>query len=367
MTTTCGKEKAIRIGVILPLTPSTEGGDDRSDDGKAAHKGLELFLEDLKSNIIFEVRDNRGDPAESIRLVREFADANAAMIIGPFYSDTALAAGETAQSKGIPMLAPSATLPSVTQSGDYVFRACFLDRQQAVEMARFAYQERGLRRMVSFSDLNYPYCLGLSEDFESEFARLGGRVLQRYYFRSDKEAIEQIEEIAAVHPDLIYFSAYAKVVVSVLGAVGPRWRGITVLGADGWDTPELKNVHPPLPNEVSFFITNHFDPNEENPRTIDFLNRFEESFEEPPGQLSALAYDACLLAEAACQAAGVRLTRDSVQRKLMELRGISGLTGTFSFDEDGNPKKSLVIQQLVIRNEDPSLELVKRTAVPDKN
>tara|TARA_B100000959_G_scaffold171150_1_gene179229 strand:+ start:9228 stop:10382 length:1155 start_codon:yes stop_codon:yes gene_type:complete len=365
----CSEDTVVRVGVILPLPElESDGGDSqgRESDGEAARFGFELFSKDEGSqDLEFIYRNNLGDPVESIRLVRELDDLGVKMILGPPYSDTALAAGETAQSLGVPLITPSATLPSVTQGKNYVFRACFLDRQQAKEMVKFAYRDRELRRLVTFTDLNHSYSIGLSRDFEAEFSKQGGKVIRRFYFRSSDEAKTQIDSIVKENPDVVYFPSYADEVVSVLEAIGPRWKGLTVLGADGWDTPKLFEMKKALPLGVEVFLTNHFDPFEERKdKQIDFTTRFIEEFGASPGQLSALSYDVGLIAREVCSK-GASISRNEVQRNLVALNNIVGLTGTFSFDSDGNPKKSMVIQQLAVQGGKPTLEFVKRTDVSD--
>ncbi|HJM40264.1 MAG TPA: hypothetical protein QGG59_09130, partial [Planctomycetota bacterium] len=108
-----------------------------------------------------------------------------------------------------------------------------------------------------------------------------------------------------------------------------------------------------------------FDPFEERKdKQIDFTTRFIEEFGASPGQLSALSYDVGLIAREVCSK-GASISRNEVQRNLVALNNIVGLTGTFSFDSDGNPKKSMVIQQLAVQGGKPTLEFVKRTDVSD--
>ena len=62
-------------------------------------------------------------------------------IVGPNRSTYAVVVGEIAQNHGIPMMATSATNPSVTAAGDFVFMAAFTDDFQGVAMAAFALQD----------------------------------------------------------------------------------------------------------------------------------------------------------------------------------------------------------------------------------
>ena len=63
------------------------------------------------------------------------AEEKVSAIVGPNRSTYAVIVGEIAQSHGIPMMATSATNPSVTAAGDFVFMAAFTDDFQGVAMA----------------------------------------------------------------------------------------------------------------------------------------------------------------------------------------------------------------------------------------
>ena len=61
-------------------------------------------------------------------------------LIGAGASGNSLAAAPLAQAGQVPLISPSSTNPAVTQAGDYIFRACFIDAFQGEAMARFAAQ-----------------------------------------------------------------------------------------------------------------------------------------------------------------------------------------------------------------------------------
>ena len=59
-------------------------------------------------------------------------------VIGEVASSRSLAAAPQCQANQMPMLSPASTNPKVTQVGDYIFRACFIDPFQGATMAKFA-------------------------------------------------------------------------------------------------------------------------------------------------------------------------------------------------------------------------------------
>src|SRR5204862_7931082 len=101
----------------------------------------------------------------------------AVAIIGAGASGNSLAAAPKAQSARVPLIAPSSTNPAVTQAGDYIFRACFIDGFQGEVMAKFAANTLKAKRVAIMLDFNPPYSRGLTEFFELSFAKLNGQVV----------------------------------------------------------------------------------------------------------------------------------------------------------------------------------------------
>ena len=56
------------------------------------------------------------------------------------YLSRSLEAAPICQDNKIPMISPSSTNPKVTETGDYIFRVCFIDPFQGKVMANFAYE-----------------------------------------------------------------------------------------------------------------------------------------------------------------------------------------------------------------------------------
>ncbi len=59
-------------------------------------------------------------------------------ILGEVASSRSLEAAPICQEAHIPMISPSSTNPKVTETGDYIFRVCFIDPFQGTVMANFA-------------------------------------------------------------------------------------------------------------------------------------------------------------------------------------------------------------------------------------
>src|SRR5207249_6317842 len=154
--------------------------------------------------------DDKGSPEEAARLAGTLIDRYKVIaIVGAGASGNSLAAAPKAQSARVPLIAPSSTNPAVTQAGDYIFRACFIDPFQGEVMAKFAANTLKAKTAAVMLDFNSPYSRGLTEFFENSFTGLGGKVIARQsYTQGDRDYKGQLTALRALNPDVIYIPGY---------------------------------------------------------------------------------------------------------------------------------------------------------------
>jgi len=141
----CAKktEDVLDIGVIAPLTGEI------ATYGVSTKQGIELATEEWNTagginnkKIKLHIVDNKGEPTETTIALNKLIDFDKVIaVLGPVISKCALAAAPIAQQKKIPLLTPTATNAKVTEAGDYIFRACFIDPFQGRIAAKFATQD----------------------------------------------------------------------------------------------------------------------------------------------------------------------------------------------------------------------------------
>src|ERR1043165_1077232 len=144
--------------------------------GQSSHKGTLLAIEDInaaggvlgkKLNFIYE--DNRSTPGESATIVKKLITRdNVVAVLGEVASGRSLEAAPICQANKIPMISPSSTNPKVTETGDYIFRVCFIDPFQGTVMAKFAKLKVKAQKVAVLSDVAAPYSLGLAQFFEEQ-------------------------------------------------------------------------------------------------------------------------------------------------------------------------------------------------------
>ena len=282
------------------------------------------------------IEDDQGSPEEAAQSAGKLIDRyKVVAIIAAGASGNSLAAAPKAQAARVPLIAPSSTNPAVTQSGDYIFRACFIDAFQGEVMAKFAAHTLKAKKAAIMLDFNSPYSRGLTEFFELSFAKLDGHiVVKQSYSAGDADYRGQLSAIKAASPDVIYIPGYYGD-VSVI-AKQARQLGLTIplLGADGWDAPELWELGGDALN--GSYISNHYAAEDPSPTIQKFVQDYRQRYGNlTPDAHAALAYDALRFLAEAIRKAGFA-DKAKLRDALAETKGFAGVTGVINMDHERN-------------------------------
>jgi branched-chain amino acid transport system substrate-binding protein len=297
-----------------------------------------------KLDVIIE--DDKGSPEEAAVVAGKLIDRyHVVAIIGAGASGNSLAAAPKAQAAHVPLIAPSSTNPAVTVVGDYIFRACFIDAFQGEVMARFVVDTLKAKRAAILLDFNSPYSRGLSDFFELSFRKLGGEiVVKQTYSQGDADYRGQLSAIKAGNPEVIYIPGYYADVAII--AKQARQLGLTIplLGADGWDAPELWELGGDALN--GSYISSHYSADDPSETIKRFAQSYRQRYQNlTPDAHAALSYDALrFLADAIQRAGGT--DSQKLRDALATTKDFQGVTGIISMDHDRNAVKPAVILKL---------------------
>jgi branched-chain amino acid transport system substrate-binding protein len=186
--------------------------------------------------------DNRSTPIGA-KVAAEQADAAfARAIIGPGFSSQALAVARVAQAKSIPMISSTATNPQLTRIGNYIFRVCFSDDQQARVMGRFAYDTLNHRKVVTMVNISSDYSLGLVEMFEETFRQQGGTILARTTYKASQSNFRNlVKQAGNPDPDAVFIGGHDESARIILEAEHYGLKAVP-LGGDGWDNSSFYDL-----------------------------------------------------------------------------------------------------------------------------
>lgn len=372
VTAGCGRGGSGGDELVVGVYGSLTGGD--ATFGQSTKMGVELALAELQANkqgkigglaVRTVVEDDQGKAEEAATVVQKLLNQDRVIaVLGEVASSRSLAAAPYCQRAGVPMISPSSTNPGVTETGDYIFRMCFIDPFQGTVMAKFASQNLGLKRVAILKDMKSDYSIGLSQYFTDAFKAAGGEIVaEQAYQAGDADFSGSLTAIKARNPEAIFIPGY----YTEVGLIARKARELGInqvlLGGDGWESEQLLQIGGESLNGA--YYSNHFAADNPEPRLQAFLQAFKAKFGKEPDAIAGLAYDAAnvlflhleRLAEqdaASFAALGSSKAgtpeRKAAQQKLRDLiagtRDFPGVTGNITLDDKRNATKPAVVLEI---------------------
>jgi len=337
----------IKIGLVASLTG------DQKPWGEDSKKGAEMALKEFndaggvngkKVELRVEDSASKAESAKtaSVKLVSEGVIG----IVGEVASGHTEQIIRAAEEKKLPVVAIGATRTDLTANRDYAFRVCYVDDFQGPVMAKFAFEEQGVRKVAIITDKKQPYSQGLSESFKNYFVKLGGEVVAEVSYQSGETQFQsQLTELKQKAPQGIFLSGYFTEVGPL--AAQARAAGIQakLFGGDGWDSSQILQSGGDA--IIGGFLCNHYNNKEDRKEVQDFLTKWkaENGGKEPGTTMAALGYDAMKLTLDALKRASAP-SSDALREAIANTENFLGVTGVISLKgHNGNPpKRALVVE-----------------------
>ncbi|MBQ7882411.1 MAG: ABC transporter substrate-binding protein [Treponema sp.] len=351
-------ESTIKIGAVGPLSGSV------AVYGTDCKNGIELAIEEINAaggvngkSIELVSEDDEGNPEKSVSAYKKLVTKDKVnLIVGSLTSGCTMAISSLAQAQKVLMIAPAATATAITDAGDYVFRACFIDPFQGTVGAKFALQTLGSKKAAVLYDVGNDYSVGLTENFVKTFEEAGCEIVAKEsYSTGDKDFNAQLTKIKNANPDVVYLPDYYGTVALIAKQL--RAQGITtpIVGADGWDGL-TDNAGAEVLNG---YYSNHYAADSTDEAVQKFVTSYNTKYNKTPTAFAALGYDSVYMLKDAIAKAG-SADSESVKAALAETNG-DYVTGHITFDEKRNPIKSAVMVELITK--DGKLSTAYKTTV----
>ncbi len=341
----------IKIGINMELSG------DVASYGESTVNGIEMAIDEVNKaggingkTVEIVKYDNKSDAAEATTLATKLmTEDKVVAILGPATSGAFKAEIPVANDNKVPVISGSATADDVTvdASGvkEYAFRICYNDSYQGTAMANFALNEKAAKSVVIIKDSSSDYGKGLAESFTATYTANGGTIVtEEAYVKGDTDFNAILTKIKDMEFDAIFIPGYyneAGLIIKQARALGIS---VPILGADGFDSPSLLELAGAEALSDVYF-SNHYSSLDEDPIVVDFIAAFNEKYGQDPDAFNALGYD---LAKFACDAIGRTsdVTGEAVKDALASTTDFTGVTGSFSVDENHNPVKSIVVIEM---------------------
>ena len=377
----------IKIGVVLPLTGKL------ALTGQRVLQGIQLAVNQLpfqfREKLGLEVRDSGELPIKGV--ITELAGLpNVVGIIGPLLSDEVKIAGEVARQYQIPIFSPTASTQGLVDMNPYTFRNALTREIQAKFLAEYSINTLHLRRFAVLHPFE-PFGLELKDIFINEVEALGGEVVTvSGYERSQNDFKNQILQLGGVEDDelikiareillnngqmkdfsdtsllsrpivdmghwsennveklkvsleLSYDAIFIPGVYDKVGLIIPQLAfynvtNVTLLGANGWNSPELVKMGGKH-LETVYFVDGYY-PDSHQSEVRQFVQEFKTNFGEEPVYLSAQAFDAANIFIKIIRAGADN--RIKMRENLKIVKNFPGVTGKTTLLPSGDSEKKI--------------------------
>ncbi len=287
------KRSLFRLGVAMPL------GQLRFS--RPFVRGLLLAVEEHNAGhptrpVRLVFRDSGGSGDRAAAAVNQLVSEDSVeAIIGPLYSEEAVAAAHIAQRTGILLLVPLATDESVSEGMSRVFQANPTFEMRGREMARYAVRRLRLQRFGVIVEQGTP-AETEARAFISEIGRLQAEVRldlllpgrSAWYQLGEYLSTDTLTYVDALYAPVSGAGAQerARALLDGLSVFAPQLR---VLGSGEWaDLPA-----PAQATRHSTLYSTDFSPARESSEARRFRERFRESYGSDPDEdrLAATGYD----------------------------------------------------------------------------
>ena len=357
----CSKKESdtVKIGGIAPLSGAV------AVYGVECKNGIDLAVEEINAaggingkKVEFVCEDDEGSPDKTVNAFKKLITKDGVkLVIGSLTSGCTQAVTTLSQASKVVQIAPAATAPAITDAGNYVFRACFIDPFQGTVGGKFAFESLKAKNAAILYDVGNDYSVGLQENFVKSFETAGGKIVAvESYSTGDKDFNAQLTKIKNANPDVVYLPDYYGTVALIAKQLRAQGIKAPIVGADGWD-----GLTANAGDEVlNGFYSNHYAEDSTEPAVQKFVNAFKEKYNKAPNSFAALGYDSMYMLKDAIVKAGT--TDSSKVRAALEETDADYVTGHLTFDSKRNPVKSAVMIELV-KGKDGKITTAYKTTV----
>jgi branched-chain amino acid transport system substrate-binding protein len=327
-----GNPTGVRVALILPLSASGNAGTAAQSMRNAAELALAEFG---NPNIQLIVKDDGGNAHGAQMSAEQALGEGAEVVLGPLFSHTVAAAGQTTRNRGVPMIAFS-TDANVAARGVYLLS--FLPETDVERVTRYAIENRRRSFIALLPDNAYGTVVEAT--LKQVVAAAGGRIVALEHYGSDPariaEAAKRVSN-AARTADAVFIADAADAtpqIVQALVANGVSPRRLKFMGTGLWDDPKLF-TDPNL--QGAWFAA----PDSNGFRN--FAQRYRARFGAEPVRTASLTYDAVSLVAALVKTQGPNRFSEEI---LANPSGFAGTDGVFRFKRDGTSERGLAIMEI---------------------
>ena len=331
----------IKIGGIGPITGPA------AIYGSAVKNAAEIAVEEINElgDVQFELKfeDDEHDPEKSVNAYNSLKDWGMQILMGTVTTTPCVAVSTETNNDRIFELTPSASSTDVIggqedidgnitiERKDNVFQMCFTDPNQGIASADYISSQKLGEKVAIIYNNGDAYSTGIYQKFQKEAETLGLEIVSVTTFTdsSANDFTAQLNEAKNAEADLVFLPIYYTPASLILAQANSMGYEPTFCGVDGMDgILTLENFDTTLAEGV--MLLTPFNADDEDEKTVNFVTKYKEKFNDIPNQFAADAYDCIYALYEAVKAAGV--TADMSNEEICDKMIAQFISSDFSFN-----------------------------------
>ena len=346
----------VQIGIFEPLSGSDE------EAGRLEVMGIELahklYPTVMGKQVELIYADNKSEITAAESAAQKLIDKKVDIILGSYGNTLSMAGGQYFHKATIPAIAITCTNPLVTKGNPYYFRISIVDSFQGIMAAKYVFNELERSEIAILKQAEDDYGAALSQQFSDKLASLNqgeDMILATVEYKKGTADYEkELMRVKASGAEVVYLPCPAAEGAEIIKQAQKYGVDALFIGTDLWHEDAFIKEGGSAVEGVVF--TTYFDAETAvTEKTEEFLSayRVEYGEEDIPDSATALGFDAYLLALDAIerQAEQLQLAEQdpegiknlALRDVLAGIRDYAGATGSISFDENGDPIKSVTM------------------------
>ena len=338
----------IKVGVFEPVTGENGGGGSQEVLGiRYANKQVpSVTIGDKEYKIELVEVDNQSDKTAAVTAASQLITSGVVAVLGSYGSGVSIAAGATFESAGVPAIGCSCTNPQVTLGNDFYFRVCFLDPFQGTVMANYAYATKGCQKAYVIYQNGDDYSTGLANYFMQAYK--GEVVGQSTFNTNESDFNAYITAAKAANPDVVFVPSSIQTASLFIKQAREAGLDCAIMAGDTWENQTIID-NAGKDNATNVYLSTFFDENDAG--AAEFVKGYKEFLNSDNANLtlnggndvvaavSALGYDAYMTLVEALRKVDPANVNSVAIRDALKNVSFTGVTGSISFDENGDAKK----------------------------
>ncbi|WP_027723129.1 ABC transporter substrate-binding protein [Maridesulfovibrio zosterae] len=264
-----------------------------------------------------------------------------AAIVGGTSSEVAMAVARVCEKYSVPFITPVAGTIQLT-SLKYSFRVSYTNKVQSRALARFVATELHRKSVGVLYSAGAPYSTELASFFKKKYEKIGGKVTAfESYASGARKYKKQLKKILDSGAEILFLpNNTKKIQLQAAQARKMGFKGI-LLGGDSWDPIDLERNN----LFMGSYFADHWVPGLPSNRSKEFEKDFKTKNGVEPTELEALTYDAMMSLFAAVKEVS-SINSVAIHDGLISMPPFYGVTGTFDYNNNGDPDKDVIISTI---------------------